>query len=199
MTFDDVTEWERPREARIECEIGYYYGPDNCKWQDYLTEISDFDAVFGGTTPHNMMMETLLLQGKESDVSLVSSNNIRFDVHRSILRISPYFDAFLMHAPKDTKIIAIDSETNNLQCFVYFLYTGRINEELVTNWKELFKLAMYYIVPNIERPCELQIMKNVNKNMQDIKEHMKFSLTFHAKKLRKYLVRLGRSIQEESS
>ena len=120
------------------------------------------------------MMETLLQQSNESDICLVSNNNVSFDVHRHILRMSPYFEAFLTYSPKDTKIIAIDSETDNLKCFVYFLYTGRIKEELVTNWKELFKLAMYYSVPNLARPCELQIMKTVNNTMDDIKMHIKF-------------------------
>ena len=59
---------------------------------------------------------------------LVSSNGAEIKVHRNILNVSPYFDAYFSYAANDNNVLEIDAEEKTLKSFVAFLYTGRIKE-----------------------------------------------------------------------
>ena len=199
LTCDELTEWISPRKVTIKCDIGYYYGPvdENCDWQQCLTEIADFETVCIPATPHSSRMEKMFQEGKDSDFLLVSSNGSEIKVHRNILTVSPYFNAYFIYAANDNNVLEIDAEEKTLKSFVAFLYTGRIKEEEV-NWKDLFKLASYFLVPDLARTCELQLMGKVRRSMDGIKDEIKFAIKFCALKLKRYIVSLCRIIQEES-
>ena len=64
---------------------------------DHLQIIDEAFRLSKPTLSSNMsrlMMETLLQQSNESDIGLFCKTNVRFDVNRHILRMSPYFEAF---------------------------------------------------------------------------------------------------------
>ena len=198
LTVDEIEDWKNPRIVKIKCQIGYYYGPDNGNhdWQDYFTEISDFDVMSNLSTLHYRRMEKLFEEGKSCDVTLVCEDESEMKVHRNILTTSPYFDALLSFTSEPVTVIKIHCSIENAKALMSFLYTGQVQEDNSIDWKEVFILAMYYNVADLARYCQLNMMNEVSKSIEDVKKNLKFAVTFQAVKFRKYLVKLARKIQE---
>ena len=111
--------------------------------------------------------------------------------------MSPYFRAlFSKNFEKmEAKTVKVDFEYPLMKNFLCFLYSGRLSEENVKNWPEMFRIAMFYGVDILARECELQIMTRVKKDMESLKIWLKFAIIFSARKLMEYIIKLVRKIQ----
>ena len=70
-----------------------------------------------------------------------------------------------------------------MRVVLQYLYSGRISEDSVRNWAELFEVASFFCLDILARHCELQMMTRASNDVNEIKMLIKFALRFHARKL----------------
>ena len=134
---------------------------------------------------------------KLTNVKILCQDGVEVQAHKSFLMGSPYFSACFEYAlaKEDGFMITnIHADSKTVKTLVLFLYSGRIKGEDI-NWSNLFRLAMYCQLADLAHHCQLQIMSKVRKNMEDLKALLRFSVKFHAIKLKMYLIFLCRNIQ----
>ena len=201
FTFEDLARWKSPREVRIKCKIGYYYGIDegNAEWQNMLTEIDDFSTVLSPPSTFTDIKEYLFKESESTNVSIICEDEKVIKAHQYFLSSSSFFSACFKYAQRkiDQNIaVHLPADSNTVKTLITFLYSGRIGEDQNVNWADLFVLAMYCNLSYLANQCQLQIIMQVLKNMEDLKCHLKFANRFHAKKLRMYVVYICRKLQE---
>ena len=203
MTMFDIWDWKKPREFSIKIKIGIYAGSggEKWEWQNIFTDIEDFSPFCSQPTFHSKSMDDLKSLGMFSDVLLLCNDTKSIPAHRCILVGSPYFRALFggQFSREDQRVVVIETDLESMEIVLSFLYSGRIEEDEVVNWPNLYEAASFYQIVNLSQHCELQMMTKVTKSIKDIKYLLKFAIHFHAHKLKRYLVSLTRIIQLKPS
>ena len=194
----DLCSMERGSKISIVLRVGLYEGEGSVwDWQNILTDINDF-TVLSVPTYHFVKMNELLESGDFSDVTLVCSDNLKIKSHKCLLQTAPYFRALLSGNFDECQkqFIHVEYEYSMMKILLSFLYSGSICNANVENWPDLFILASFYGVDGLARYCELQMMTKIRRNMEYAKRILHFAIRFNAFKLKKYVIRLVRNIQE---
>ena len=109
----------------------------------------------------------------------------------------PYFMALLSNRfeRSNENLAKVEFDLAPMRVVLQYLYSGRISEDSVRNWAELFEVASFFCLDILARHCELQMMTRASNDVNEIKMLIKFALRFHARKLSVYLTNLVRKIQ----
>lgn len=200
VPLEELSAWKAPRMLNVKIKVGLYWGPgrDRWFWTNILTKVEDFEPVCSPSTFHTNCMDGLLKSAKFSDVTLICPEYKQISAHRNLLLASPYFCGLFgsNFGQENKKVVKVENDFESMQIVVSFLYTGRVEEEEVINWPDLYQAASFYQVNNLARHCELQMMSRVTKEWDTIKELIKFARTFHAIKLKKFLINFARKLQQ---
>ena len=200
MTFEELRIWKKPRKFCLKINIGIYSGTHGTKWewQNIFTDPEDFFPLCSPPTFHSNCMDALKISRMFSDVTLLCTDNISIPAHKCILIGSPYFKA-LFGWKECQRVVEVECDFDSMYCILSFLYSGRIEEDNVVNWPNLFQAASYFQLETLSRHCELQMMTRLNKSLDEIKVLLKFSVKFHANELHNSLVAFIKMIQDTSS
>jgi hypothetical protein len=200
MTLEEIRALSEPRNFSLKLKIGIYSGTyvEKWEWQNVFTDAEDFSPLCSLSNFHSKCMEDLQLSGKFCDVTLVCDDKVSISAHRCFLIGSPYFSALFGYnfGKEEQNVVNCESDFETMEIILCFLYSGRIEEEHVVNWPDLYRVADFYQLDHLSRHCELQMMTRVVKTLEAIKDLLKFAITFHAYKLKRFLVVLIRRIQE---
>ena len=197
LTVDEIFAWKKPRTFWLNIRIGIYGGSGGCKseWQHIFTDPEDFIPLCTVQTPHSKEMDKIKSSKDFADVSLECIDGNSLSAHKCILVGSPYFNA-LFKFNRDVHIVEVEGDTRTMQVILSYLYSGRINENDVTNWQTLYNVASYYQLLDLCRHCELQMMARLTRSMDEIKSLLKFAIKFQAMKLKRYIVVYIRLLQK---
>ena len=202
MTLADIRGWKIPRKFSLKIQIGIYMGTggERWEWQNILTDAEDFSPLCSVPTSQSKCMSDLLASAMFSDIKLLCTDSILLSAHKCILIGSPYFRAlFGFHFQKSNQnIVKVENDSGSMQVILSYLYSGRIEYDKVDSWPDLYQVASFYQLEDLSQHCELQMMARVTSSIDDIKYVLKFSIDFHARKLKRYLVKLSRRIQKTS-
>ena len=202
MTLAEIRCWKKPRKFSLKIKIGIYMGTggERWEWQNILTDAEDFSPLCSVPTSQSKCMSDLLASAMFSDIKLLCTDSILLSAHKCILIGSPYFRAlFGFHFQKSNQnIVKVESDSGSMQVILSYLYSGRIEYDKVDSWPDLYQVASFYQLEDLSQHCELQMMARVTSSIDDIKYVLKFSIDFHARKLKRYLVMLSRRIQKTS-
>jgi hypothetical protein len=200
MTFEELQAWQVPRNVNVKMKVGFYWGTggDQFDQQNILIDIEDFVPICSPPSFHTNSMDVLLNSGKFSDVTLVCNDNKTILAHKCLLLASPYFSALFgdNFGQEAQKLVNVEYDICTMRIVVSFVYSGRVQEEDVCNWQALYQAALFYQMENLARHCELQLMTRVSRQWDSIRELIRFASTFYAVKLKKFLIRLTRNLQE---
>ena len=83
-----------------------------------------------------------------------------------------------------------------MRVMVSFLYSGHLDEDDVNNWPDMYRIASYFNVDVLVNHSELQLMAGTPREIQGIKKVLKFAVRYQAYRLKSFIVKLARSIQE---
>ena len=185
------------KKGKVILKIGLYEGngSQNC-WKKVFQTIEDFTPVVFPPNEHSHHLDNLLENGKYSDVTLRCQDGIEISTHKCLLLSCPYFKAlFSGHFGMGTKTIRVDFSHEIMKIILKFVYSGRIFENDVRNWQDLYIAADFYCLEDLVRHCELQMMVRAPQSIQEIKFLLNFAVKFHARKLRIYLVQVVRELE----
>ena len=183
----------------VSFRVGIYEGGGTIyDWQTVFTSIEDFCTLSTQANFQSLKMHELLESGEFSDVTLVCADDMKIEAHKCLLLASPYFRALLSENFNGSQksVINVDYNYSSIKILLSYLYTGGICQEKVKNWNEVFTMASFYGVEELSRYCELQIMTRTGEDLENIKEVLRFAVRFDARKLRKYITKLVRRMQE---
>ena len=199
MNIEQLRAWQAPRKIIVKVKRGMYTCTRGDEWdlKNILTNVKDFEPVCSPPTFHTNFMDNLLESCFFSDVTLLCIDKKSISTHRCLLKASPYFHALFgsNFFKSHQKVVNVEFDYLTMKMLVTFLYSGRVQEEAVVNWPELFLAANFYQIRNLARHCELQMMTRVAHEWDTIKELIMFARTFHAFKMKKFLIKLARKIQ----
>ena len=201
MDLDAIRSYNNPRKIVVKVFGGIYDGSGASEeWMDILTNVEDFTPVAYPSTHHTKAMDDLLRTASFSDLRIICKDGRDIKVHKCLMLTCPYFRALLSDSfPKfNTHEVEVEFDYSLMKVLVQFIYSGRIEEEDVPNWPELFVIASFFCLETLARHCQLQMMMRSPTNIVDIKSLLKFALRFHARKLITYLTRKARNIQISS-
>ena len=199
MHIEDFRKTERF--ITVNLKAGVYDGSGSAEeWTNVLTSIEDFIPVAYPATSHSLHMDNLLQMGNYSDFKMLCSDGRELNCHKCLLLSCPYFRAFLSdnfvkHCKETVKV---DFEYDHMKVVLQFLYSGRINEDDVKNWPQLYEIANFYCLDTLARHCQLQMMIRASRKIDGIKSLLEFALKFNARKLIVFLINVTRQIQEDS-
>ena len=200
MALEQLGDWSPPRKIKVIIEIGVCWatGGDEFDRKNILCDVNDFFPICSSSTIHTTSMNTLLESGYLSDVTLVCRDNKMIYAHKCLLSTSPYFKAlFGQHfGKKNQNIVNVEFDRDTMVNLVSFIYSGRVQEEKVCDWKELYLAASFYQTGILIRHSELQLMTRVNREWNCIKRLLKFANMSQALKLKKFLISLTRYLQQ---
>ena len=201
MDLEVIRNLKEPRKISVKVIGGIYEGsgtPD--EWMNVLTTIEDFTPVVCQSTDHTVAMDDLLNTGRFSDLKLVCKDGREIDVHKCLMLACPYFRALLSeNFPQvNTRFVEVEFEYSLMKVIVQFIYSGRIEEDNVTNWPELYIIASFFCLETLARHCQLQMMMRSSIDINEVKSLLKFGLRFHARKLITFLAHKARKIQNSS-
>ena len=198
-TVAELRMWSFPRSVIVTLKVGIYEG-DGCiwSWQNIFTQIEDFSQGSYDETAHTNMMRELLQSGHYSDITLVCNDMKEISAHKCLLAASPYFGALFSEKFSESKTskINVDCSFELMKEMLSFVYSGRLCVENVENWPDLYRASLYYRFDYLAHHCEIQMMARINHNMENIKAMLRFAIRFGMKKMKVYLVKLTRKIQE---
>ena len=199
MSLQEMEEWEQPRKITVTLKVGIYEGNgQEWEWQNILMNIEDFSPVCFAPYPHTDTMDQLYGSGKFSDVILICDDNKEILAHKCLLLGSSFFNALFNNhfGHLNQTVIKVESDYDTMKIIVNYLYSGRVEDVDVVNWPDLYRVAGFYQILTLANHCELQLMSGVSKSMENIKEFLKFAKVFNAKKLRAYLIKLAKRLQQ---
>ena len=200
MSVDDLKLWKKPRKISIILGVGMYDGEGSAsEWQNVLTSINDFTPVCTQMTFHSESMENLLTSGFHADVTFNFPTGETLLAHKCLLSASsPYFRALFRgnFEKSNEDIIRVEFEYNLMKVMVLFLYSGQVDEDKVENWPDMYRIAQFYNVEMLANHSELQMMVGSPRDAEGIKEILKFAVKYQAKRLKRFMILLMRSIQE---
>ena len=200
MTFEELRAMSEPREFSFKLNIGIYSGThgEKWEWQNIFTDAEDFSPVCSLTNFHSQCMDDLQLSEKFCDVTLVCNDKSLIPAHKCFLIGSSYFSALFGYnfGQDEQNVVNVEAGFETMKTILCFLYSGQIKEEEVVNWPDLYRVSAFYQLDHLARHCELQMMTRVVNKVEPIKDLLKFAITFHAFKLKRFLVVLIRRMQE---
>ena len=199
MPLHEMEEWEQPRKLTVSLEVGVYEGNgEEWEWKNILMNIEDFSPVCFAPYPHTETMDQLYRSSKFSDVTLICDDNKEIFAHKCLLLGSPFFTALFNNhfGNSNQSVIKVEADYDTMTTIVTFLYCGRVEDIDVVNWPDLYRVAGFYQIHPLANHCELQLMSRVSKSMENIKKFLKFAKVFNAKKLRTYLIKLAKRLQQ---
>ena len=95
-----------------------------------------------------------------------------------------------------SNVIDVNFDYNVVKAVMSFIYSGRLDEAMVVNWPDLFVMARYYQLDVLAVHSELRMMVNMPKDMESIKKMIKFAISYQARDLKQYIIKMARNIQE---
>ena len=199
MPLHEMEEWEQPRKLTVSLEVGVYEGNgEEWEWKNILMNIEDFSPVCFAPYPHTETMDQLYRSRQFSDVTLICDDNKEIFAHKCLLLGSPFFTALFNNhfGNSNQSVIKVEADYDTMTTIVTFLYCGRVEDIDVVNWPDLYRVAGFYQIHPLANHCELQLMSRVSKSMENIKKFLKFAKVFNAKKLRTYLIKLAKRLQQ---
>lgn len=92
-----------------------------------------------------------------------------FSVHRNILAVrSSVFSTLFEHdisSEKHSGVVEMDDlDSNILEQFLLYLYSGKIEQVCMDSAIELYKMAEKYAVPSLKQLCASYILDNMSKD-----------------------------------
>ena len=200
MQYEDLLSWKGLRKMSINLKVGVYEGDGSAtEWQNILTHINDFTPVCGQINFHSNNMKELLSQSFYADVTFLFPSGKKLLAHKSLLSASsPYFCALFGGNFKELRnnIVKVDFEYDLMRVMVSFLYSGHLDEDDVNNWPDMYRIASYFNVDVLVNHSELQLMARTPREIEGIKKVLKFAIRYQAYRLKSFIVKLARSIQE---
>ena len=199
MTFDELNLWQNPRKIQLKLQIGLYEGDGSAnEWQNILTKVEHFTPVCFEQTFHTSKMDEMLTSGRFANLTLRCLNDRELQVHKCILaNASPYFRALFSEIFEPiSNVIDVNFDYNVVKAVMSFIYSGRLDEAMVVNWPDLFVMARYYQLDVLAVHSELRMMVNMPKDMESIKKMIKFAISYQARDLKQYIIKMARNIQE---
>ena len=198
-TVAELRMWSFQRSVIVILKVGIYEG-EGCiwSWQNILTRIEDFSQGSYHETAHTNMMRELLQSGQYSDITLVCNDMKEIFAHKCLLAASPYFGALFSDKFSEVKALKInvDCSFELMKEMLSFVYSGRFCVENVENLPDLYRASLYYRFDYVAQHCEMQMMARINHNMESIKAMLRFAIRFGMRKMKEYLVKLTRKMQE---
>jgi hypothetical protein len=194
-----LDDFDVPIILSVTIQVGFYWGngADYFETNNILTEIEDFIPICSPETDHTISMNSILNNGNFSDVTLICTDTKKILAHRCLLLRSHYFKAlFIDFGQIEQNIVKVEYELETMKNLLSYLYSEKIKEENVSNWKNLFKAASFYQIEKLARHCQLQLMSRVDKTWNHITELFRFAIVFNATKLKRFLVLLTRRLQQ---
>ena len=199
MPLHEMEEWEQPRTITVSLKVGIYEGDgQEWEWKNILMNAEDFTPVCFATYPHAETMDMLYRSRKFSDVTLICDDKKEIFAHKCLLLGSPFFTALFNNhfGTSNQSVIKVEADYDTMEIIVTYLYSGRVEDSDVVNWPDLYRVAGFYQILPLANHCELQLMSRVTKSMENIKEFLNFAKIFNAKKLRAYLIKLAKRLQQ---
>ena len=199
MTIENLKVWASPRKVFITLKVGIHQGHGSEQdWKSILPKIDDFTPVCYQASPHTIMMDQILDSGQFTDVKLSCLDDKEMFVHKSLLTAaSPYFRALFSKKFKTSKeTVNVEFGYEIVKEVIGFIYSGRLKEELIENWPDVYRMARYYQLDVLANHSELQMMVNTARNMESMKNVLNFAMKFHAFRLQKFLIENIRMIQK---
>ena len=199
MTLDALKSWKPLRKISISLHVGIYEGEGSVEeWQNILTKVDDFTPVCYPQSFHTLMMDDILAAGKYTDARLQFPNGKELFVHKCFLEASsPYFRAFFSGKfETDSSINILDFDYQLVKEVISYIYSGRMKEEMIENWTEVYKFARFYHLDILARHAELQIMVGAPKDINEVKKFLKFAMIYGAYRLKQFIINRIRYIQE---
>ena len=200
-TLENIRELKIPRKIKVTLKGGIYdgYGSDEM-WMKILRDVEDFTPVAFPPTFHSEAMDNLLEKGNFADFGILCKDGRVLSGHKCLLIACPYFMALLSNKFERSyeNLVKVNFDSAPMKVMLQFLYSGRINEDVVRNWPELYEVASFFCLDLLARHCQLQMMIRSSNDIREIKTLMKFAIKFHARKLIVYLTYLVRKIQRDS-
>ena len=200
MSLEDMKKWPKPRKMLVTIKVGIYRGRGySYEWQTILTSIDDFKPICHRNSNQENKMLNLLNTSKYSDVKLLTDDGETIMAHKCILSTNAYFDA-IFRFESNKQVIQLESHLKAMMPIIAFIYTGKIDPNNVYDWQELYKLSTFYLLDDLARHCELQIITTMKKPicLAEIKKLIAFALFWQAFSLKKFLVKVTRRIQIKS-
>ena len=199
MRFQDLLSWQEPRVISIKLDIGIYEGNGSVwEWQNMLMSMDDFSSLSYLSPFHTMGMRSLFDSRVDSDVTIVCQNGEEVDAHRCLLIAAPYFATLVTGHNSETGRIKVDQDYNSIKLIVLYLYTGELHVVNVKSWTNFYKASVFFGLKGLANHCELQLMVRTDKDIECIKNRLHFAIEFNALKLKRFLIRLARKIQDTS-
>ena len=199
MTLDELKSWKNPRKILISLCVGVYEGEGSVEqWQNILTKIDDFTPVCYPQSFHTLMMDDILTAGNYTDARFEFPNGENLSVHKCFLiACSPYFRAlFSDNFTTDSSITVSGFDYQLVKEVISYIYSGRIKEEMVDNWTEVYKFARFYHLDVLASHAELQMMAGTPNDIDGIKKVLKFAMIYDACRLKQFIIKRIRKIQE---
>ena len=200
MTLEQLRDWSVPRKIWVEIQAGFYWGTggDEFEKNNIFCDVKDFVPISFPSTLHTISMNNLLESGSFSDVTLVCKDNKLILAHKCLLLTSPYFFALFgkYFGQKGQNIVNVEFDLYTMKILVSFIYSGRVQEDKVVDWQELYLAASFYQTEILIRYCQLQLMTRVNREWNSILGLPRFANRFQTFKLKKYLIQLTRYLQQ---
>jgi len=200
MSFQELRAWKKPRMISVVLKVGVYDGDgSSTEWQAILENIDDFTSVCSPKNFHSQNMEQLLSIGYHSDVTFEFPDGRKLSAHKCVLVSSSlYFrvllDGSFIESRNNTIEAKFDYELMKL--LILFLYTGRVNKEDVSNWQDVYRIAHSHNVSLLANHAQLQLMAEAPGGMEEIKKVIKFAMKYRAYRLKEFLIKHTRKIQE---
>ena len=200
-TMESIRERKNPRTININIKGGIYdgYGTEDM-WMNVFIAVEDFTPVAFPATFHSQAMDNLLEKGNFADINIFCKDGRVLKAHKCLLIACPYFMALLSNRfeRSNENLAKVEFDLAPMRVVLQYLYSGRISEDSVRNWAELFEVASFFCLDILARHCELQMMTRASNDVNEIRMLIKFALRFHARKLSVYLTNLVRKIQKDS-
>ena len=92
--------------------------------------------------------------------------------------------------------IDVNFDFDLMRLVVLFLYTGQVNDKDVKNWPDVYSIARFYDINVLAKHAELQMMANAPKDIEEIKNVLRFAVKCQAFRLKKFMVKYTRKMQE---
>ena len=200
MSFRDLSSWKTPRKISIVLKVGIYEGEgSSTEWQEILEDIDDFTPVCSPRTFHSQRMEQLLDKGYYSDITFKFPTGRELLAHKCILMASSLYFRVLFSGTfveSQNNAIDVNFDFDLMRLVVLFLYTGQVNDKDVKNWPDVYSIARFYDINVLAKHAELQMMANAPKDIEEIKNVLRFAVKCQAFRLKKFMVKYTRKMQE---
>ena len=199
MTLEAMESWKRPRKISITLKVGLYEGHGLVQdWQNVLSKIDDFIPVCFQPSPYTRMMDELLNSCRFTDVKISCLDGRELSVHKCLLTAaSPYFRAtFSENFKNSNAIIKVEFNYPIVKEVISYIYTGRLKEEMIENWPDVYRMACYFHLDILANHSELQMIVHTPSDMDGMKNVLKFAMKFHALRLKSFIIERIRIIQK---